>query len=70
MSGKNIIFKQQLFKKNHMIFFLFSPENLLIVLYRLIHGVSRRYHDAPPPHTHTHGQAETNMSPTFVKLGA
>ena len=24
----------------------------------------------PPPRTHTHGQAETNMSPTFSKLGA
>ena len=23
-----------------------------------------------PPYTHTHGQAKTNMSPTFSKLGA
>ena len=28
----------------------------------------KRYLDAP--HVHTHGQAETNMSPTFSKLGA
>ena len=32
--------------------------------------VSRRYLDAPYMHKHTHGQAETNMSPIFSKLGA
>ena len=36
MSEKSTIFKQQLLKKNHMNFFKFSPENLLIVLYNLI----------------------------------
>ena len=40
-----------------------------------INEVPRRYLDAPPPppprtHTHTYGQAETNMLPTFSKLGA
>ena len=37
-----------------------------------IHEVSRQYIHAPYTHTHihTHGQAETNMSPTFSKLGA
>ena len=36
MSEKSTIFKQHLFKKNNMIFFKFSLENLLIVLYKLI----------------------------------
>ena len=51
MSEKITIFKQQLFKKkNHMIFFKFSPDNLLIVLYKLIKVSSlyllyfQRYH--------------------------
>ena len=35
-----------------------------------IHEVSRRYLKPPHTQTHTHGQAETNMSPTFSKLGA
>ena len=36
MSEKSTIFKQQLFKKDHMIFFEFLTENILIVLYKLI----------------------------------
>ena len=36
-----------------------------------IHEVSRRYLEHEYTHTyiHTNGQAETNMSPTFSKLG-
>ena len=36
MSEKITIFKQQLFKEKIMNFFKFSPDNLLIVLYKLI----------------------------------
>ena len=37
-----------------------------------IHEVSRRYleHEYVRTYIHTYGQAETNMSPTFSKLGA
>ena len=43
MKEKITKFKQQLFQKDHMIFFFkFSPDNLLIVLYKLI-KVSSRY---------------------------